>query len=67
MNGKIDMVKLAESVCGFKTVETLKIQLRIDGMVMLKDYAGFCLGTFKTVAEANTWAHENGYKTRQVN
>jgi len=47
------------------SVETLIIMKRLDDLFELRDTKGFRLATYKTPQEAETWAKENGYRTRR--
>ena len=38
---------------------------RLDDLFELRDTKGFRLATYKTPQEAETWAKENGYRTRR--
>lgn len=46
-------------------MELLLITKRLDGLYELRDCKGFRLATYKTPEEAETWAKENGYRTRR--
>lgn len=48
------------------SIETLIIIKRfVDDLFELRDAKGFRLATYKTAQEAETWAKENGYRTRR--